>query len=388
MQSSARTLSEKRRILLVTNDLGPRAGGIETFILGLIDQLTGQEIVIYTSAQSGSEEFDRELLRKTGALVIRDKRKVLLPTLRVTRAVSEVMKKYQSETIWFGAAMPLAAMAGHLKRAGARKIVALTHGHEVWWAKVPPFNRIFARSTKSIDVLTYLGEFTRSAMAPIVAPSCQMVQIAPGIALSHFTPGVKSSELLAQHNLVGKKVILSVGRLVHRKGQDKLIEALPEIIAHHPDAILLFVGIGPRRAHLDSMIVRLKLNDYVRFVGRVGYSELPEYFRLADLFAMPSRSRLAGLEVEGLGIVYLEASASGIAVLGGESGGAPDAVLVGETGEVVDGRNPALIAAAINSMLDDPERLARMGVRGRQWAQEMWSWEIWGKRFAQLLASS
>jgi phosphatidylinositol alpha-1,6-mannosyltransferase len=388
MQSSARILSEKRRILLVTNDLGPRAGGIETFILGLIDQLTGQEIVIYTSAQSGSEEFDRELLRQTGALVIRDKRKVLLPTLRVTRAVSEVMKKYQSETIWFGAAMPLAAMAGHLKRAGARKIVALTHGHEVWWAKVPPFNRIFARSTKSIDVLTYLGEFTRSAMAPIVAPSCQMVQIAPGIALSHFTPGVKSSELLAQYNLVGKKVILSVGRLVHRKGQDKLIEALPEIIAHHPDVILLFVGIGPRRAHLDSMIVRLKLNDYVRFVGRVGYSELPEYFRLADLFAMPSRSRLAGLEVEGLGIVYLEASASGIAVLGGESGGAPDAVLVGETGEVVDGRNPALIAAAINSMLDDPERLARMGVRGRQWAQEMWSWEIWGKRFAQLLSSS
>jgi len=374
-----------RKILLVTNDLGPRAGGIETFILGLLDQLDGSQIVIYTAAQKESADFDAALSAKTGVIVIRDKSSILLPTPAVNRRVRAVMQRYQSEVIWFGAAMPLAWMSGLLKRAGARHIVALTHGHEVWWAKLPPFRQIFAHSTKSIDVLTYLGEFTRSAMALIVARSCSMVQIAPGISVDHFSPGVKSEKLIKELALEGKSVLVSVGRLVHRKGQDKLLAALPQIIAQHPDVVLLFVGVGPRQKKLDQLVRHHELQEYVRFVGRVTYDKLPEYFRLGDLFVMPSRSRLAGLEVEGLGIVYLEASASGVAVLAGASGGAPDAVLVGKTGEIVDGTSIDQVALVINNLLDHPLKLAEMGRQGRAWTQERWSWTIWGTKFKEVL---
>ena len=293
-----------RKILLVTNDLGPRAGGIETFILGLLDQLDGSQIVIYTASQSESADFDKRLTEKTGVLIVRDKSSILLPTPWVNRRVRAVALRYESEVIWFGAAMPLAWMSGLLKRAGAKRIVAITHGHEVWWAKLPPFKQIFAQSTKSIDVLTFLGEFTRSAMAPVVRAPCQMVQIAPGISIEHFSPGAKSQRLIDELKLEGKQILVSVGRLVHRKGQDKLLEALPEILLTHPDIVLLFIGVGPRQKKLDQLVRAHDLSNYVRFVGRVTYDKLPDYFRLGDLFVMPSRSRLAGLEVEGLGIVY------------------------------------------------------------------------------------
>jgi len=374
-----------RKILLVTNDLGPRAGGIETFILGLLDQLDGNQIVIYTAKQNGSAEFDKALTAKTGVTIIRDKSSILLPTFWVNRRVRAVMQKYESEIIWFGAAMPLAWMSHLLKRAGAKQIVAITHGHEVWWAKLPIFRQIFSHATKSISVLTYLGEFTRQAMAPVVNKNCYMAQIAPGISIEHFTPGEKSPSLVKELDLQGKQVLISVGRLVHRKGQDKLLEALPQVLRSHPDVVLLFVGIGPRKKKLDQLVRKYELSDYVRFVGRVQYDKLPEYFRLGDLFVMPSRSRLAGLEVEGLGIVYLEASASGIAVLAGESGGAPDAVLAGKTGEVVDGTDPSKIAEAIVELLDNPSKLKTMGAAGRAWTEQRWSWQIWGERFREVL---
>lgn len=374
-----------RKVLLVTNDLGPRAGGIETFILGLLDHLDGSQILIYTAAQKDSADFDAALAAKTGVKIIRDKTSILIPTPAVNRRVRKAMQENNSEIIWFGAAMPLAWMSGLLKRAGAKRIVALTHGHEVWWAKLPPFRQIFARSTRSIDVLTYLGEFTKSAMAPVVHRTCELVQIAPGISIEHFTPGEKPEDLIRELDLKGKQVLISVGRLVHRKGQDRLLEALPEIISKHPDVVLVFVGIGPRKEKLDQLIKKFDLHEYVRFVGRVNYKELPRYFRLGDLFVMPSRSRLAGLEVEGLGIVYLEASASGIAVLGGKSGGAPDAVLSHQTGEVVDGTKVQEIASVINDLLDHPSRLCEMGAAGRAWTESTWSWEIWGDRFKRVL---
>jgi len=374
-----------RKILLVTNDLGPRAGGIETFILGLLEHLDGSAIVIYTAAQQGSELFDATLSARTGAIIIRDKRRILIPTPSINRRVRAVAEKYESEILWFGAAMPLAWMSALLKRAGVRRVVALTHGHEVWWAKLPVFRQIFSHSTRSIDVLTYLGQFTRRAMAPVIHSSCLMVQIAPGISIDHFKPGLKSIELITELELEGRQVLISVGRLVHRKGQDKLLEALPQILLRHPNVVLLLVGVGPRQKKLKQLVRRNGLEDYVRFIGRINYKELPEYFRLGDLFVMPSRSRLAGLEVEGLGIVYLEASASGIAVLAGASGGAPDAVIPGKTGEIVDGTSVREIASAINELLDHPSRLLEMGAAGREWTEERWSWEIRGSRFKEVL---
>ena len=373
-----------RRILLVTNDLGPRAGGIETFILGLMNYVNGSELVIYTSSQSGSADFDRRLSEKYGVIVIRDKTTVLLPTPRVTRSVVRTMKQYQSSVIWFGATAPLGWMAPALRRNGAKKIIGLTHGHEVWWAKVFPFNLAMRRMGNAIDVITYLGDFTKAAISPALGKHPEYVRIAPGIDVQHFRPG-NGTATRSELGIDSKRVIMCVGRLVHRKGQDVLVQAMPSVLRRIPEAVLVLVGVGPREEFLRKEVARLGIHDSVIFTGRIQYDQLPRYFHAADLFVMPSRSRLAGLEVEGLGIVYLEASACGIPVIAGKSGGAPDAVIEGETGLLVDGTHVDEIADCIVSLLPDRARLLRMGKAGADWISKEWSWEMWGERFAALV---
>jgi phosphatidyl-myo-inositol dimannoside synthase len=375
----------QRPVLLVTNDLGPRAGGIESFILGLLGELDGSQIAIFTSSQDGDLTFDQELNEKYGVIVHRDRAKVLLPTPRVNREVKKMMERYSSEIIWYGSAAPLGWMSGYLKRAGAKRQIALTHGHEVWWSKLWPFSWAMRRISRNLDVITYLGDFTLQAMKPVLYKNVETVRIAPGIAIDHFTPGPKPADLVSELDLENKKVIVSVGRLVHRKGQDKLIEAMPLILRSEPEAVLLLVGEGTYKEHLTKLVSDLKIEDSVRFVGRLHYQDLPRYLRVGDIFAMPSRSRFFGLEVEGLGIVYLEASSAGLPVLGGASGGAPDAVLPGETGLVVDGTDVSAIAQSVLTLLGDSAVRRRMGERGREWALSTWSWKIWGERFKAVL---
>lgn len=373
--------------LFITNDFGPRAGGIETFVHGLIERLPKGSVIVYTSDQANAQKFDAEWLRNYGVEVIRDRSKILLPTPRVIKVCQKLISDKNLSNVAFGAAAPLGIMARAMRRAGAQKIVALTHGHEVWWAKVPPFTFAIRFMSRSIDAITYLGNYTRGEISKALskADSNKLVQIAPGIDVDHFIP-TDSSKLRAELGLADKSVIISVGRLVHRKGQDKLIAALPAIRTAVPSVHLVLVGVGPHQDYLEKLARKLKVSDSVTFIGRINYAELPKYICLGDIFAMPSRSRYFGLEVEGLGIVYLEASACGLPVVGGKSGGAPDAVLVGETGVVVDGTNSSEIAEACIDLLNNPELCALMGANGRSWIIENWRWEIWATRYAALLA--
>ena len=373
--------------LFITNDFGPRAGGIETFVHGLIERLPKGSVIVYTSAQPNAAEFDAKWLQDFGVEVIRDRSKILLPTHRVAKACLEIIKHRKLSKVAFGAAAPLGIMARAFRRAGVQKIVALTHGHEVWWAKVPPFSLAIRFMSKNLDAITYLGDYTKSEISKALSKSDanKLVQIAPGIDVEHFVP-TDSSNLRAELGLTDKSVIISVGRLVHRKGQDKLIAALPAIKAKIPNVHLVLVGVGPHQEHLEKLAAKLKVADCVTFIGRINYAELPKYICLGDIFAMPSRSRFFGLEVEGLGIVYLEASACGLPIVGGKSGGAPDAVLVGETGVVVDGTNTFEIAEACIELLNNPELCALMGANGRAWIIENWRWEIWATKYAALLA--
>jgi phosphatidyl-myo-inositol dimannoside synthase len=377
--------SSCRKILLVTNDLGPRSGGIETFIHGLLEKLDGSQIVILTSSQVGDVVFDKELNRKFGIIVYRDQAKVLLPTPRVIRRAKELMRNHQATTIWFGAAAPLALMAPNLRRAGAKRIVALTHGHEVWWAKLPVFNLAMRRIGNSCDVLTYLGPYTKSAIEKSVGKKVSLVQIAPGISTELFQHGEKPRDLIEKYKIGNRPTLLCVGRLVHRKGQDRLIEAMNKIKAETPDALLLFVGSGPREAHLKKLIRKFGLENDVKLLGRITYDALPKHFLLGDVFVSPSRSRFGGLEVEGLGIVYLEASSSGLPVIAGNSGGAPDTVLNNKTGVVVDGNNLDEISRACISLLSNPNLAKEYGNAGRAWAVENWNWNYWGSKFKDVL---
>jgi phosphatidylinositol alpha-1,6-mannosyltransferase len=370
-----------RKTLFLTNDFGPRAGGIETFVHGLIERLPKGSVIVFTSSQGDTSSYDATWLENFGVQVIRDRSKMLLPTPRVILKVRSVIKNISPDVLVFGAAAPL-AIAGKLLPV-PRKI-ALTHGHEVWWAKVPPFYFLMRLIGNSVDHLTYLGEYTKREISKGLSKKARsnMVQIAPGIDTNKFRP-VDSSALRAELGLADKEVIVSVGRLVPRKGQDKLIKALPEILKARPEAHLLFVGSGGYRKSLENLIVERNLQKYVTFVGRVNYDELTKYICVGDIFAMPSRSRRAGLEVEGLGIVYLEASACGLPVLAGDSGGAPDAVQQGVTGLVVNGLDISAIAESAIQLLEGDRQA--MSKAGREWAVAKWDWQIWAKRFNQLL---
>ena len=373
-------------VLFVTNDFGPRAGGIETFVIGLIERRPFGQTIVYTSAQAGSEAYDQAWKANFGVTVIRDRAKILLPTPRVAQNLARIVKESNIQVAAFGAAAPLGLLSASMKRAGVRKTVALTHGHEVWWAKVFPFNCALRKIGTSVDSLTYLGEFTQQAISKSLSKAAaqKMVKIAPGIDVDHFSPQ-DSTQLRKELKIDDKRVIVSVGRLVHRKGQDHLIQAMPEILKRVPDAHILMVGQGPYLSHLKKLVQELNLVDHVSFIGRIQYAQLPQYICAGDIFAMPSRSRFFGLEVEGLGIVYLEASACGLPVIAGSSGGAPDAVLVGVTGMVVDGENNQEIAAGAIKLLQDLPASKAMGLAGREWIIENWRWEIWADRFNKLL---
>ncbi len=379
-------VSSTSKLLFVTNDFGPRAGGIETFIIGLIERLPKNQVIVYTSAQKDTSAYDAKWMSEFGVEVIRDRSKILLPTPRVARAVCKIAKNQRIQSVAFGAAAPLALLAPALRRAGVIRIVAMTHGHEVWWAKIFPFNIAMRQIGNSVDVLTYLGEFTRSAISKSLSTRARqsMVKIAPGIDIERFKP-VDATDLRKSLALEFKKVIICVARLVHRKGQDALIEAMAQILEHEPAAHLLLVGQGPYRNHLESLVRKYRLEENVTFVGRIQYGELPRYLCVGDIFAMPARSRFNGLEVEGLGIVYLEASACGLPVIAGSSGGAPDAVIESVTGLVVDGTERAEIVVAILELLGDPARCADMGLAGRKWIIEKWRWEIWASEFRKVL---
>ena len=373
-------------VLFVTNDFGPRAGGIETFIIGLIERRPFGQTIVYTSSQENSEQYDANWLSNYGVRVVRDRARILLPTPRVAWHLKQIIRKEGIRTAAFGAAAPLGLLSAGMKRAGVVRTVALTHGHEVWWAKVFPFNLLLRRIGSTVDVLTYLGEFTRNAISKGLTVKAQrsMVKIAPGIDIKHFIP-TDAAALRQSLGLTDKKVIVSVGRLVHRKGQDRLIEAMPKILKSIPSAHLLLVGEGPYRKHLQKLVIEHKLERSITFIGRIQYNDLPTYICAGDIFAMPSRSRLMGLEVEGLGIVYLEASACGLPVLAGNSGGAPDAVVQNTTGWVVDGTDNKQIATAAIELLNNVESSQKMGMAGRQWIIDNWRWEIWSKDFEDML---
>ena len=374
-----------KKVLLVTNDLGPRSGGIETFILGLLEGLPKNSLVIYTSSQKGHAPFDTQLLEKFGATVIRDRAKILLPTPRITRKAVRILKQYKIQNVWFGAAAPLGLMASQLRNGGASNIVALSHGHEVWWAKIPILKQILQKIIKDVDKLGYLGAFTKNEISKSTTEVNKLVQVAPGIDTNYFQPKKPNPALIARYQLEGRRVIVCVARLVHRKGQDQLIKALPNILEKFPDAILLIVGQGPIEQMLRNSARQLGITHKVIFTGRVPHGDLADYICLGEVFAMPVRSRFFGFEVEGLGIAYLEASACGLPVVVGNSGGATDAVIDQVTGLLVDGTNVNEITDAICRLLADPAKAQAMGQAGRGWVISDWQLSNWSAKFNNLL---
>lgn len=375
------------RTLLVTNDFPPRPGGIQSYLHALATRLPADDLVVYAPRWRGDSHsrFDAEQPFE----VVRHPTTLMVPTPMVARRAAKLIASRGCDSVWFGAAAPLAVLSPVLRRAGAQRIVASTHGHEVGWSMLPAARQTLRVIGDHTDVVTYVSDYTRGRFASAFGARAALEHLPPGVQSDKFRPDPAArAELRKRYALGDKPTILCLSRLVPRKGQDILIKALPSIREKIDGATLVVVGGGPYEDTLRKLARESGVADHIVFTGGVPSAELAAHHTIADVFAMPCRTRGAGLDVEGLGIVFLEASATGVPVIAGRSGGAPETVREGETGHVVDGRSVAQVSAAVIGVLSDRDRAAAMGAAGREWVAADWRWDVIAAKLAGLLAGA
>lgn len=373
-----------RRTLLVTNDFPPRPGGIQSYLHSFATRFPADELVVYAPRWRGDSHVTFDARQPFE--VVRHPTTLMLPTPLVARRAAELVRSHGCESAWFGAAAPLAVMAPALRRAGAGNIVASTHGHEVGWSMVPGGRATLRAIGNSVDTVTYVSKYTRGRFASAFGSRAALEHVPPGVDTDRFTPDPAArEELRARYGLADRPTVLCLSRLVPRKGQDYLIRSMRGIRDRVDDAVLVIVGGGPYEGTLRALVDKEGVQDHVIFTGTVPSAELAAHHTIADVFAMPSRTRGAGLDVEGLGIVYLEASACGVPVVAGMSGGAPEAVQQNKTGLVVDGRSVEQITDAVATILSDRALAASMGNAGRSWVENNWRWDVLAGKLRSLL---
>lgn len=378
------------RVLVVTNDFPPTLGGIQTYIRDYLNALIthagipAENIVVFASTQdaAAAAEFDAAVDYR----VVRWPRKIMLPTPQVSRRMRQLIREYRIDTVWFGAAAPLAVMAPSARTAGATRVVASTHGHEVGWSMFPGTRGVLRYIGRHVDTLTFVSRYVRGRIAGVFGPHVAWEPMPGGVNSASFAPDEAVRERLRRRvGVENKKVIVAVSRVVPRKGQDTLVAAMPEILREVPDAHLVIVGPGDYAKKLQRRAEKLNVAQHVTFTGPVQPAELAGYYSLGDVFALPVRTQGGGLSVEGLGIVFLEAQAAGRATVAGDGGGAPETVIDGVTGEVVNGRDTAAVASCLSALLSDPERAANLAAAGQMRVAEAWDWRVLAQQLEYVL---
>jgi len=366
------------RTLWVTNDLPPRAGGIEQFLGNLLERTWPEQALVVGPAHPDAGDHDRAV-----SWAVRRLPGAVLPTPATLRAVRAAAAMHRPDVAVLGASWPLGELSRALARDPGVPMVALSHGLEAGLAGVG-LGRLLGRTTRHLAALTTISDFTQARLEHHAR--CPVHRVPPGVDIERFHPDVDASHLRARWGVPSDATVVGcLSRLVPRKGQDTLLAAWPALHARHPDAWLVLAGTGPLE---DDVRARAGQLRNVVVTGEVAWDDLPAAHAAFDVFAMPCRTRLLGADVEGLGIVYLEAQSSGVPVVAGASGGAPETVLEGRTGTVVDGRSPGEVVAALDGLLADPDRRAAWGRAGRKHAVQEWSWERIGATFAEVLIAA
>jgi phosphatidyl-myo-inositol dimannoside synthase len=370
------------RVLVLTNDFPPHRGGIESFMLALCERMPPDEVVIYTASMPGDAELDARLPFP----VHRDPSRRLLPTSAVSRRVRRVLHQEGCDRVLFGSSVPLGLLAPALRRAGATSQVALTHGHEVWWARLPATRTALRRVGDSVDVMTYVSDWCRDRIAPALSSAARsrMQRLSPGVDPDVFRPGCGGAGVRAELSIPeDAPVVVCTARLVRRKGQDTLLRAWPRLLERRPDAVLLLVGDGPARSGLKRLAVSLGISGSVVMHGGVDWVDVPAYLDAGDVFAMPCRTRRGGLESEAWGIASLEAQACGLPVVLGRAGGAPETLASPASGQMW-GPGDGDLADVLDRWLvrTDRQRVAR-SPRGAP----PWTWDAASQRLHELWVS-
>ncbi|MDY3127842.1 MAG: glycosyltransferase family 4 protein [Corynebacterium sp.] len=372
------------RILLVTNDFPPTIGGIQSYLRDFVQCLDPADVVVFASTQdeTAAAKFDAD----QPYTVVRYPRRMMLPTPELKRQMQELIRLHDIDVVWFGAAAPLAVLGGAAKQAGARKVVATTHGHEVGWSMLPGARAVLRRIGRNADVITYISEYTLGRFRTAFGPGPQWVHLPSGVTAQDFPFQPSDEEKAAAKRHFGLKenhpVIVCVSRLVPRKGQDQLIRAMPSIRREVPSAQLLIIGRGRYEKTLRELADVYAPHTII--TSAKDSAELSLALCAGDVFVMPVRTRGGGLDVEGLGIVFLEAQAAGIPVVAGDSGGAPETV-TSESGTIIDGTLVDEVASASVRYLLDADLRARAGAAGRKNVEMHWSWDLLGTRLREVM---
>jgi phosphatidylinositol alpha-1,6-mannosyltransferase len=319
--------------------------------------------------------------------VIRAGDRFLWPTPAVLERVRQEIRRLGIEVVLFGDAMPLALLGPGLAAAGTPYLVA-AHGFDYWLSTVPIAHSVMRRMTaRASHVVVMCSEFVARRVRTAVPRRVPVSVLYPGADLERFAPDLPTEDLRSRLALDGRPTIVSVSRLVPRKGQDVLIRSMPEIRRRVPDAALVIVGTGPAEVRLRRLAGSAPPGSVV-FAGAAGEEELPRYYALGDVFAMPCRSRFGGLEIEGWGNVFIEAAACARPVVVGNSGGARESLVHEETGLLVDGTDRDEVADAISSLLADPAYASQLGKAGRARVERDHTWSGAAARLAGWLRAA
>lgn len=355
--------------LLVTSDFPPKIGGIQTVLHELWRRLPPDDTTVLTTAYDGAAQWDVAQPFR----VERVRRRVLLPTPGLARHVDALAREVGADVVFLDPALPLGLIGPHLRAA---PVVVVIHGAEVTLpGRLFPSRPALARVLQHAAGVVAVGEYPAREAVRAARRELPGILVPPGVDAARFRPAVDDEERAAERTRFGldprAPTVVGVSRLVPRKGFDVLID----VVAGLDGVQLAIGGAGRDLSRLTARARRAGLGERARFLGRVPEADLPALYRSADVFAMLCRDRWNGLEAEGFGVVFLEAAASGVPAIAGRSGGSHEAVVDGETGCVVEPREVAGIAAAVDGLLRDPGTRARMGAAARARAEGPWSYE-------------
>jgi phosphatidylinositol alpha-1,6-mannosyltransferase len=342
-------------------------------------------LVVSTGSYPGSGDSDARFPQVVDRVGTRAPRLRTIQGLASwTWRAGRLARRWQPGFTWCGELKPAGYPARWMQARVGVPYGVITYGTELLLlsAKVDrsAFKRWSARQLIGhAAVVVAISEWTASLARSVLerlgcAALARDVRVVPlGTTPEHFRPGVDPRDVRARYGLDGGRWILTVARLEWHKGIDTVIKALPAVRAAHPGTRYAVAGVGDRGPHLEQLTRELGLADAVRFLGSVPDADLPALYNAADLYV--GASRLHDLLAEGFGISLVEASACGLAVVGGRSGGVPDAVRDGETGILVDPDDPHAVAAGINQVLGDGELRKRLGVAGRKAVETFYNWD-------------
>ena len=367
--------------LLVTNDFPPKIGGIQSYLWELWRRLPPGDATVLTTPHPDAAAFDAE----TALRIERTTQRVLLPTPGLVRQIDALAEEVGAELVLLDPALPV----GHLGPQLARPFGLVIHGAEITVpGRVPGGRRALARVLRGAEVVVAAGGYPADEAERAARSGLPVVVVPPGVDVDRFRPLGPSEgrDVRRRYGVADDAtLVVSVSRLVPRKGMDTLIRAAARLAPVHPDLEVLIGGTGRDRDRLAGLV--RDTGAPVRLIGRVDDDELPHLYAAADIFAMDCRNRWLGLEQEGFGIVFLEAAACGVAQVAGRSGGAAEAVVDGVTGLVVDDpRSVADLAAALRALVVDPERRRAMGAAARRRTEDELSYDAMAARLADGLA--